>query len=334
MGISLVASTARAVIVAGPSGINNGNTLAGASASLIAAGGPGLGGTPGYDNVGFNSSFGASVTYLGGGWGITARHVSINSTVAFNDGTQRNYNVIQSSITPLHNNDNSLTDLQVFKIEPNTTTGQLPNLPSILPSLISPVAPSGHQFMIGNGEYIDDSLPLPAGQQYWTDDGSALWPLDTTPGVNNPPNDHSGFFIATNHTIRWGDNDVTQVGTFAVNLGLVHGYITQFDSPDYPTANPNPPPRPDEAQATDGDSGGAVFQKVGSDWVLQGIIITINDPLHGQPAGTALYGDVTAIADLTYYRNAILAAVPEPGGFALAGLAGVVLIGWRRLRRR
>src|SRR5271167_4437590 len=50
----------------------NGNTDA---ASLAADGGPGNSGQAGFVNVGLSPTGGASVTYLGNGWIITANHV-------------------------------------------------------------------------------------------------------------------------------------------------------------------------------------------------------------------------------------------------------------------
>jgi hypothetical protein len=86
------------------------------------------------------------------------------------------------------------------------------------------------------------------------------------------------------------------------------------------------------------DSGGAVFAKQSGQWKLAGIILA-NDPYSGQPGGstTAVYGNHSYFADLSFYRSQIVTiAVPEPAGLTqlfVAGLAGGVGLWWRRRSR-
>jgi hypothetical protein len=108
-------------------------------------------------------------------------------------------------------------------------------------------------------------------------------------------------------------------------------HYTLFDGPgpDYTTH---------ESQATMGDSGGAVFAKEGLVWELSGIIWAIA-PFSGQIENTsALEGNATVIADLSFYAadiNAITAvAVPEPSALLQLGAGAMLtrLMYWRRSR--
>jgi PEP-CTERM motif len=81
-----------------------------------------------------------------------------------------------------------------------------------------------------------------------------------------------------------------------------------------------------EAQAADRDSGTAVFRKNGAQWELIGIVNTIYT-FNGQPFPTAVYGDYTSFADLTYYRGEILNIMNAHAGFSVTGdvnLDGVI----------
>ena len=59
-----------------------------------------------------------------------------------------------------------------------------------------------------------------------------------------------------------------------------------------------------EAQAVAGDFGGAVFAKHGGQWQLAGIMVAA-EGYSGQPSPelTAVFGNETFMADLSYYRN-------------------------------
>ncbi len=265
----------------------NNNTDA---AGLLAAGGPGDPALPGWDNVGRSSSGNASVVYLGSGWAITASHVSISSSgVQFGGQT---YPVDVSSIQQLSNSDGSLADLKMFKLVGD------PGLPDIFPSMITQTTPSGHVFMIGNGLGLGD-------QFYWhvdTTQNPWVW-TEQSPPVFPGPTDVTGFGTTSQHTIRWGENNVDQAGLF-LQVGsnvFIHGFSTQFDNLKYTgqAALTN------EAQATSGDSGGAVFSFVGGQWQLAGLMVAVSAPLNGEPADTFIAGSQTFIADLSVYREQI-----------------------------
>jgi hypothetical protein len=323
--VAIFSTPSWAVLVNG----SNGNTTA---ASLAAAGGPGVA-QAGFANVGTSSTNNASVVYLGNGWAISAGHVTISSGVGPVRFGGVPYTVDDSSVTDLHNADNTLSDLKVFRINGD------PGLPSISPSLISTGVPSGRQIMIGNGLRLSENQSGGIDQLFWTVD-DAVSPWQWTPGAAPAvvgPDDYSGYGVnsAASHVIRWGENEVTDRNVVAQtgldnsnNPLIVHGYTTTFDNLDYIGANP----LASEAQASSGDSGGAVFQFSDGVWKLSGIMVAVNETLSGQPGDTVLFGDQTLIADLSYYRDQIVAIVPEPSGVVLAA-AGLATLAACRMRR-
>ncbi len=97
-----------------------------------------------------------------------------------------------------------------------------------------------------------------------------------------------------------------------------------------------------EAQAANGDSGGAVFVwDPEAGWALGGIMMAITT-WAGQPSRAAISGNVTYAAELSAYREAILEVVQGGAGATWAGrrcgLLGaepLALVGWCwALRRR
>ena len=87
-----------------------------------------------------------------------------------------------------------------------------------------------------------------------------------------------------------------------------------------------------EGQAVSGDSGGAVLYYDGANWVLSGMMVAVRT-FDNQPGGasTAVLGNATLIADLSYYRAEIFAAIPEPSQTILFGIGGLTLL-FRRHR--
>ena len=79
-----------------------------------------------------------------------------------------------------------------------------------------------------------------------------------------------------------------------------------------------------ESLAATGDSGGAVFVKNGSAWELAGIMLAVVQ-YSGQPSSTAVFGNQTYSADLSFYNGQIVQVVPEPSGLALA-IAGFLMV--------
>jgi hypothetical protein len=314
----------QAVVVSG----SNGNVTAD---SLAAAGGPAAG-QAGFANVGTSSTNNASVVYLGNGWAMSAGHVTISSGVGPVRFAGVPFTVDDSSVTYLHNADNSLADLKLFRINGD------PGLPSITPALIKASPPSGRQIMIGNGLRLSENPSGGIDPLFWSVDKSTS-PWQWTPGAAPAavgPNDYSGYGVdaTASHVIRWGENQVLETNLVAAtgldannNPLIVHGYSTAWDNLDYTGVNL----LASEAQATSGDSGGAVYQFVDGVWKLSGVMIAVTGTLSGQPADTVLFGDQTLIADLSYYRDQIVAIVPEPSGIVIAAMG---LAAWAACRAR
>lgn len=96
--------------------------------------------------------------------------------------------------------------------------------------------------------------------------------------------------------LRWGRNRIHRVG---VHSGL-KGFVTEtfgmrFDFTGGPRG---------ESQASQGDSGGAVFLRGERGWELGGVLLMIRRR-PGQPGHTAIAGNETFAADLAYYREQI-----------------------------
>jgi hypothetical protein len=274
--------------------VANGNPNTDA-ASLLAAGGPGDLSLPGFANVSRSGDNG-TVIYLGAGWALTANHVSLTSTINFG-GTW--YPVDMSSVHQLKNADNSLTDLKMFRVQ-----GE-PDLPEILSSYIATTPTSGHVFMIGNGmtRGVEKFWNVSRTTNPWT------WTEISEP-ANPTSSQFGGVTIASPRTIRWGENTAFENGVYNVGLSVT-GFLTQFDKLKFTAQTP----LPNEAQASAGDSGGAVFSFVNGKWVLSGLMLAVSGSMSGQPADTALYGNITLMADLYAYRTQILNIVGVAGRY-------------------
>ena len=78
-------------------------------------------------------------------------------------------------------------------------------------------------------------------------------------------------------------------------------------------------PTTSEAQGLGGDSGSAMFHKEDGAWKLAGLTSRRHTE-SGQPdvTSTAVYGNLTFAADLSFYASQIYAitAIPEVGSFA------------------
>jgi hypothetical protein len=113
---------------------------------------------------------------------------------------------------------------------------------------------------------------------------------------------------------RWGPESVKRWGTnrvYSNDLDIAGpNSITrcfQMDFSHHGTVH--------EAQATTGDSGGAVFAKRGGEWRLAGVLLSIGS-VPGQHFHTSLYGNTTNAADLSYYRRQILRIMKGAGSVA------------------
>ena len=146
--------------------------------------------------------------------------------------------------------------------------------------------------------------------------GNDIW----TETVESDPNANAaGFLTSSTQTVRWGRNEIDGVGLdISYGAGQVRAFSTVFDFGGLT----------EEAQAVVGDSGGAVFAQNGSGWVLAGMMAAVGT-FDNQPGGanTAVFGNVTAALDLSFYRDSILQAVPEPSipAFMAVGVSSLVI---------
>ena len=273
-------------------------------------------GQPYFNNVGVVN--GASGIYLGNRWVLTAAHVAGTLPTAATFGGI-NYSTVSASFQRLHNPGGygftSLTDLALFRLASD------PGLPTVSIGTASPSV-GADVMMIGRGRdqaasvtYWDVTVNPGTNDDVWTEVPSG------SPGI-----DHEGFKTSVNRTIRWGENDVASNGqVFNYSIGSetvdVISFTTSFDMGA----------KTHEAQGIAGDSGGAVFVDSGGNWMLSGVMLTVL-LYETQPAYTAMIGNETAMADLSYYRGEILSitSIPEPGITMLCLFGGCALLVTRR----
>ncbi|MCG8590863.1 MAG: hypothetical protein MJE66_16345, partial [Proteobacteria bacterium] len=206
-----------------------------------------------------------TAVYLGNGWVLTAGHVG-EGDVTLGGVT---YPAVPSSTVRMTNPGAGFADLRVFEIQGGP---HLPPLP-VLPLAISLPVVGDPVLMIGNGR----------------DRGAAVvW------------NGIDGWAWANTRTIRWGTNRVSDASEF-VSLGAfdTETFVTDFDEIGSPGATA------DEAQAANGDSGGAVFVGPVGDERLAGIMVAVGT-FADQPATQALYGNTTFVANVVHYRDQVI----------------------------
>jgi len=334
--VALIASPASAVVIINTDGTaNNGQTSA-------------AGTTAPYANVGLRANGGASITYLGNDWAITANHVYMNtvgSTINGPDGPYVVPNTPQSTITDAENNpitvDNYVTlngqqitinsATEIYNSDGSPTDLKLihltsdPGLPSIqlASSYTTANAPVT---MIGAGEDLGT-------QQTYTFDSQ----------------NYTGYNLLSSEDVtRWGTNDVTPWTTTHsdVDLGIQNGSNQEEYEYVFATTFGNTPSASNqEAQVTNGDSGGGVFEEIGGTWYLVGIIDGLsNVPMGSTPSdyennvfqqSSNFSGEQSIMADIGPYNGIIAGMVPEPSSSALVSVGiGFTLGAGLRARRR
>jgi hypothetical protein len=257
---------------------------------------------PGWDSVGNRG------VHIRDGWILAANHVQAGTI----NLAGVNYAMVPGTETRLDNGDGTKPDLKVWGVYPH------PPLPP-LTIRASAAQPTGEVIMIGNGR----------------DRGAATDTNDPTvwvPPPDPPISAKTGYLWLTTRSLRWGTNKIG--GEWLPTPNNTVSWFTIFDkSGNSDTTH--------EAQAAQGDSGGAVFAKNGSYWELMGLMYAVSlwegdTPESGQQFNSALYGNATVIADLSFYRDQILdltsIPVPEPGGTLLlaSGIAFLLTAGRKR----
>lgn len=285
---------ARAVVISSAAGTGNTNAPAD---------------DPGWSNVGILN--GGSGIYLGANWVLTASHVGAG-TISFGGVS---YDAVSNSVVSLTNGvagRTMFTDLILFQLT-SAPAGLAPlTLASSAPTLGAPVTMIGAG--LDRGAFTEWSVNTQTNPWAWT--------------VVSSNADAAGYQTLASRSMRWGTNTVGTNNLWINVTGSagpadVRSFATVFDILS----------GPDDAQAVNGDSGGAVFTKSGSAWELGGVMIAAAG-YSGQPspATHAIDGNRTFSADLSFYREQIMSVVPEPSTYALLALSAslLVFVCWRR----
>lgn len=250
--------------------------------AVIVAGGDGTqnttapGGGQGWDYVGRidKGSVFSGVTYISNNWFITAHHIKVqdNPTDVLLGGAP--YSIDPNSWTRLTNSNGGNADLSMFRVVGGTV-----GLPGL--TVRSSATSNGSGLtMIGNGRNRETS------ETHW----NSSW-VEVSPP---PPATYSGYKWAAGSTKRWGTNvKHDDEGLVDDGFGITDMFSTDFDD-----AGGN------EAQGATYDSGGGVFYHNGGDWELAGIILATAG-FGGQTNNAAVYGNLTAMADMQYYAAQI-----------------------------
>jgi hypothetical protein len=291
----------------------------------------GVGNDPGWNNVSVTTSSSArNVIYLGNGWALTAKHVgpepnNPDQTLHFAAGSA---DIIpgQGYIVPNPNGvanpgTNELhleSDLRLFRLksEPSGMASIFDASPqfTLATTMVTNSTPAAEREVtfIGNGLTREDNLTN------W----SASW-QEVPPSLD--PVAYTGYSAAGNvaipadYTKRWGKNVIEDENQYFSGQGDADFRITfrqsngsgavLRDTVSNVTQFSEFGGLVNEAQVVHGDSGSAVFRKRGTQWELIGIVFSaytkIPDASGNQSVANAVYGNLTAFADLTFYNNPI-----------------------------
>lgn len=292
---------------------------------------------PPADDPGWNyvSTGGRNLVYLGDGWILSAFHVGVpapTESLIFNG---QSFNVIPNQSYVVRNQAgqglSTDTDLRMMRINGDPGLTPLPIASQPLFESSTPDGPLRDVVIIGNGltrfpELSSWNVDVREG------DDNDIW-TEVAPGTG----ELSGYKVDQpgGLTKRWGANRIADEdelfdtndddlrGQLRLTLGVgerdIISMVTRFDSPTEGGL-------PQESQAVPNDSGSAVFSQAGGQWELIGIVNS-NVNYENQPGITAIYGNYTTFADLTYYRPDILRIMGANSDYSLQGdlnLDGVV----------
>ena len=223
-------------------------------------------GQPYFHNIG--SVNGATGVYLSDRWVITASHVApgLPASATFGGNTYfTETGTFHQLQNPLGSGLSTFTDVVLFRL------GADPGLPSLSIATVTPTVASP-VMMIGAGRQQESALT------YWqvtpiAGDDNDIWAELTPP---DPNINHTGFKTTDTQVVRWGTNHISTADvTINYNHGDVRSFMTTFDSGALA----------DEAQAVNGDSGGAVLAWDGGTWNFSGLIVAVQTHENQPDAG-------------------------------------------------
>jgi len=261
---------------------------------------------PGWAAVGFRG-IGTGI-YVGDGWVLTAAHVGSGPITL--SGTT--YFAAAGTDVRLTNAGGSVADLLMYRLTAVPVGIAGVPIAAATPALGTAVT------MIGAGRDRQPNLT-----QWSVNQATSPWTWTEVASGGNAAGYKANM---GSRALRWGTNTISGTGEWIDDgFGQMPTVVTTFDYL----------PGTSEAQASYGDSGGAVFAKSGTSWQLAGLMVAV-DGYSGQPdpGSNAVFGDVTYSVDLSPYRAQIVALVPEPSALVLATLGGLWIVArWRRRPR-
>ncbi len=306
-----------AFIVAGANG--GGNTSNNTTAASLNSVAPQF--FPYFDNVIHYSD--STGVYLGHDtnfdiWVLSAAHVNNSNANITIDGLSYTFQQRFEAAGDGSQNDGVSGDVELLRY--SRLDNAVPTLPAVK---LAPADPGVSEvaFLIGRGRNrVEDA------------------PTSSTSGNFSTQSGSEGYHWSGSFIKRWGTNNVEDVSgilappdstrQYSIGGRIITGWETDFDKPqsgEWLDTN--------EAQGSNGDSGGGAFVLVNGEWQMVGFPSAIT----GSVANFAGFGNTTIFNNIATYKDEIDAItggalIPEPGASLLILLGGAGLL-LRRPRR-